>query len=74
VKSEWIPAAESQPDCDVEVLGWHQDDKVRTWYIATGVTVFGLAWSSWQPTDAEDDATVREPSHWRPLPRPPVSE
>ena len=70
---EWIPVAESQPAPDVEVLGWHPDDKVRTWLIATGVTVFGVAWSNWQTTDTEDFVRVLKPTHWRPLPSPPAS-
>lgn len=70
---KWTPVAEGQPAPDVEVLGWNPDDKVRTWLIATGVTVFGVAWSNWQPTDTEDQMRVREPTHWRPLPSPPAS-
>jgi hypothetical protein len=70
---KWTPVAESQPAPDVEVLGWHPDDKVRTWLIATGVTVFGVAWSNWQPTDTEDYVRVLKPTHWRPLPSPPAS-
>jgi L-arabinose isomerase len=55
----WIPITEKLPDLGVEVIGWHPDDRVRSWCRHGGVTVFGKAW---------------EPTHWRPLPSPPVSE
>lgn len=74
--NEWIPVGERLPPLMTEVLGWHQDDRVRAWFrhsgTITGGPREGVYWESWSPQDREcDDCDVDEPTHWMPLPEPP---
>lgn len=72
----WIPVSERLPELLTEVLGWHQDDRVRAWFRHSGTVQGGprkgVYWELWTPQDREcDDCNVNAPSHWMPLPEPP---
>ena len=74
----WIPVSERLPDLLTEVLGWHSEDRVRAWFRHSGTVqggpMEGNYWEAWSPQDREcDDCSVKEPTHWMPLPEPPRS-
>lgn len=68
----WIAASDRLPPLLTEVLGWHKDDRVRSWFRHSGHPKGAPYWETWSPMDREcDDCGVKEPSHWMDMPDPP---
>ena len=68
--STWQPIETAPKDGNTILAGWKVCSKRKEWFIQPVIFSGGNWLHSWD----EDDTLPLEPTHWMPLPTPPVTE